>query len=295
MKKNKIVVFGGSGFIGSHVADHLSEAGYKVFIYDLNKSSYLQHDQEMVVGDILDQEKVDETVKGAHAVYNFAAIADLDKAINKPVETINVNLLGTVKILEACRKNKVGRFIYASTVYVHSKEGGFYRCSKQAAEEYIHEFHYRYEQDYCILRYGSLYGPRAGQENGLRQLLSNAIKEGKLRYLGHPDTVREYIHIDDAARASLVALGNEFKNQHVILTGHEAMKVSSLLKMIGEILDIKKDLEFLDQDYTGHYVNTPYSYNKKMGMKYIPSMHIDLGQGILQLIDEIIKLDGISK
>jgi len=126
MKKNKIVVFGGSGFIGSHVADHLSEAGYKVFIYDIRKSSYLRDDQKMIVGDILDQENVDEAVKGAKAVYNFAALADLDEAINLSFETINVNLLGTVKLLEACRNNKVGRFIFASTVYVHSKEGGFY-------------------------------------------------------------------------------------------------------------------------------------------------------------------------
>jgi UDP-glucose 4-epimerase len=289
LKKNKIVVFGGSGFIGSHVADQLSEAGYKVFIYDIRESSYLQDDQKMIVGDILDQEKVDETVKGAHAVYNFAAMADLDEAIHQPIETINVNLLGTVKILEACRKNKVGRFIYASTIYVHSKEGGFYRCSKQAAEEYIHEYHYRYGQDYCVLRYGSLYGPRSGADNGLWQLLNTAITEGELRYIGHPDTFREYIHIDDAAKASVMAMGKEFKNHHIVLTGQEPMKVLSILKMIGEILDIKKDIEFLDKDYTGHYVSTPYYHRNPIGMKYIPPLHVDLGQGILQMINEINK------
>ena len=98
---SKVVVFGGSGFIGSHVADHLSKAGYKVFIYDIRKSSYLQDEQEMIVGDILDQKNVDKAVQGAKAVYNYAALADLDKVINQPVETINVNLLGTVKILDA--------------------------------------------------------------------------------------------------------------------------------------------------------------------------------------------------
>ena len=295
MKKNKIVVFGGSGFIGSHVADHLSEAGYKVFIYDIRKSSYLRDDQKMIVGDILDQENVDEAVKGAKAVYNFAALADLDEAINLSFETINVNLLGTVKLLEACRNNKVGRFIFASTVYVHSKEGGFYRCSKKAAEEYIQEFHYRYGLNYCILRYGSIYGPRSGPENGLWKLLNTAIKEGELRYMGNPDTRREYIHIDDAAKSSLLAMGKEFNNKHIVLTGQEPMKVSSILKIIGEILGIEKDIEFLDQDYTGHYVSTPYSFKKTIGMKYIPSMHVDLGQGVLQMIDEINKMDEISK
>jgi len=57
--------------------------------------------------------------------------------------------------------------------------------------------------------------------------------------------------------------------------------------MIGEILDIKKDIEFQDTVYTGHYIRTPYSYNEKVGKKYIPSMHVDLGQGILQMINEI--------
>ena len=294
MKKNKIVVFGGSGFIGSHVADHLSKAGYNVFIYDIKKSSYLQDDQKMIVGDILDQEKVDEAVKGAIAVYNFAALADLNKVINLPVETININLVGTVKILEACRKNKVDKFIYASTVYVYSREGGFYRCSKQAAEEYIKEFHNRYGQDYCILRYGSLYGPRSGPENGLRQILNTAIKKGKLQYMGHPDAFREYIHIDDGAKSSLLAMGKEFKNKHIVLTGQEPMKVSTVLKMIGEILGIEKDIEFLEDDYTGHYVSTPYFYKNPVGMKYIPSMHVDLGQGILQMIDEIFKSKGTS-
>jgi len=287
LEQNKVIVFGGSGFIGSHVADHLTKVGYKVVIYDLKESPYLKHEQDMIVGDILDQEKVDLTVKGATAVYNFAALADIEKTLDQPIETLNINLLGTIKILEACRKNKIKRFIYASTIYVQSKEGGFYRCSKQAAEEYIHEYHYRYGQDYCILRYGSLYGPRCGEENGLWKLLKTAITENELRYIGHSDTFREYIHIDDAAKASVMALGKEFKNHHVVLTGQEPMKVLNVLKMIGEILDIKKDVEFLDEDYTGHYKSTPYYYKDSVGMKYIPPLHIDLGQGIIQMINEI--------
>jgi|TARA_Y100000294_G_scaffold174840_1_gene193680 UDP-glucose 4-epimerase len=285
--RNKIVVFGGSGFIGSHVADHLSEAGYEVIIYDIKDSLYLRDDQEIVIGDILDFKKVENVTKDAMAVYNFAALADLDEALSKPVQTVEINLLGTIRILEACRKNDVKRFVFASTVYVNSKEGGFYRCSKKAAEEYIQEYHNRYGLDYCILRYGSLYGPRCGEDNGLWQILNNAIKTGKLQYMGHPDSLRDYIHVDNAARASLKALNNDFKNQHIILTGQELMRVLDLLKMIGEILDIKKDIEFQDTVYTGHYIRTPYSYNEKVGKKYIPSMHVDLGQGILQMINEI--------
>jgi UDP-glucose 4-epimerase len=285
--RNKIVVFGGSGFIGSHVADHLSEAGYEVIIYDIKDSPYLRDDQEIVIGDILDLEKVDNVTRDAKVVYNFAALSDLNEALDKPLETIEVNLLGTVKILEACRKNKIERFIYASTVYVHSREGGFYRCSKLATEQYIQEFHNQYGLEYCVLRYGSLYGPRSGPDNGLWRILDLAVTTGEIKYVGHPETFREYIHVDDAARASLMALGDDFKNQHIVLTGQEPMKVFDLLKMIGEILEIKKDIQFQDTSYVGHYIRTPYSYNEKVGKKYIPSMHVDLGQGILQMINEI--------
>ena len=138
--KNKVVVVGGSGFIGSHVADCLSDAGYKVTIYDTTKSQWLRNDQKLVIGDIQDIEKLNKVIKGSEIVYNFAALADLNQALEQPRKTINVNILGNFNVLEACRIHKVGRFIYASTVYVHSREGGFYRCSKQASEAYVEEY-----------------------------------------------------------------------------------------------------------------------------------------------------------
>ena len=83
-----VIVFGGSGFLGSHVADALSNAGHHVKIYDLRKSEYLKPTQEMIIGDILDEAKVMDAVKGADVIYNFAGITDIDEASNKPIETI---------------------------------------------------------------------------------------------------------------------------------------------------------------------------------------------------------------
>ena len=100
--------------------------------------------------------------------------------------------------------------------------------------------------------------------------------------------MREYIHVEDAARASIAALGDEFRNQHVVLTGQEPMRVLDLLKMLAEILDLPKDaVEFVPVEYAGHYVMTPYAYQPKLGRKYTPPLHVDLGQGLLQLIEEI--------
>jgi UDP-glucose 4-epimerase len=284
----KVVVLGGSGFIGSHVADCLSDNGYQVTIFDHIYSTWLREDQEMIVGDILDVEALEQAIKGAKFVYNFAALADLNQALDNPVKTVKINILGNINALEACRIHNIERFIYASTVYVHSREGSFYRCSKQSSEYYIEEYQKAYGLDYTILRYGSLYGLRADNTNGIYRIIRDAIKTGKIQYKGDIQSMREYIHVDDASQASISILDESFKNESIILTGQEPMHVSDLLKMIAEILNLKNDsVEFIEEESSGHYVRTPYAYQPKLGRKYIPSVHVDLGQGLLQVITDL--------
>ncbi len=284
---NKACVFGGSGFLGSHVADCLVEDGYSVKVFDRQPSAWLKDGQEMVVGNLLSLDDVNEAVAGADVVYNFAALSDLNEGLNKPLETIRINILGNAHVMEACRNHNVSRFIYASTVYVNSRDGGFYRCSKQAAEHYVEEYQRVFGLDFTILRYGSLYGPRADKANGLYRIVKNAVESGSVCYEGSSEALREYIHVTDAARASVVALGGEFCNQSVVLTGQEPMRVDDLLKMLAEILGYENGVEFLETNNIGHYVRTPYAYQPKLGRKYISPMHVDLGQGLIQLIHQI--------
>ena len=284
----KAVVVGGSGFIGSHVADCLSDDGYQVTIYDFVKSLWFRESQEMVIGDILDDKALKQVIKGADVVYNFAGLANLDHALNQPINTAKINILGNLNVLEACRIHNVKRFIYASTMYVYSREGSFYRCSKQSSEHYVEEYQRVYGLDYTILRYGSLYGPRTDDTNGIFRIISSALKTGKVQYKGDIESMREYIHVSDAARASVSILDESFKNESIILTGQEQMSLNNLLKMIAEILNYKDDsVEFIEGKYSGHYVRTPYSYQPKLGRKYIPSTHVDLGQGLLQVITDL--------
>ena len=284
----KAVIVGGSGFIGSHVADYLSEFGYQVTIYDKQRSPWLRADQQMVLGDVLDVEKLHKTITGAEVVYNFAALADLNEAIEQPLKTVNINILGNLNVMEAAHAHGVKRFIYASTIYVHSREGGFYRCSKHASEMYVEEYQKIYGLDYTILRYGSLYGPRADETNGLYRIVRSALKNGVVSYEGDIDAMREYIHAEDAARASIDALNDEFINESIVLTGQEPMKVIDMLKILSEILGFSPEsVKFIEDQYAGHYVRTPYAYQPKLGRKYIPPVHVDLGQGLLQIINEI--------
>jgi UDP-glucose 4-epimerase len=287
-------VIGGSGFLGSHVADQLSEAGYSVTIFDRLPSRWLRADQQMVVGDIRSLEQLQAAISGSQVVYNFAALADLNAALDRPLDTVHINVLGTVNALEAARAARVQRFVYASTVYVYSREGGFYRCSKQAAEHYVEEYQSAFGLDFTILRYGSLYGPRADDTNGLFRIVRDALTSGKISYEGNPESIREYIHVEDAARASVAALGDEFRNESVVLTGHQPMRVLDLLKMLAEIMGMRDAVDFRDENYAGHYVRTPYAYLPKLGRKYAPALHVDLGQGLIQLIDEVRRSRGTS-
>ena len=148
----RVIVFGGAGFLGSHVADALSEAGHKVTVFDVKPSPYLRADQQEIVGDILDAERVAAAVKGCEALYNFAGIAEIEDANARPLDTVRFNILGNTILLEAARKESIKRFVFASTLYVYSDAGGYYRSSKQACELLIDNDRQAYGLPYTILR-----------------------------------------------------------------------------------------------------------------------------------------------
>ena len=282
-----VVVFGASGFLGSHVADALSGAGYQVRLFDHIASPYQRIDQEMIMGDIMDIEQVIEAARGAYAVYNFAAIADIDEAHNKPVATATINVLGNMHVLEAARIAGANRFVFASSVYVYSESGSFYRASKQAAERFTETYHDRYGLDYTILRYGSLYGRRADRRNGIYRMLHEAIQKHSITYHGSGNAMREYIHVEDAARMSVQVLTPEFANRHLILTGEERMRIRDVMTMISEIMPWNVELHFEEANAISHYEITPYAFQPRIGRKLVLNEHVDIGQGILDCIREI--------
>jgi UDP-glucose 4-epimerase len=283
----KAVVFGGSGFLGSYVIDELLKRDFEVSIADVLEPKNKKVEFHKI--DILDKERVFEIVEGADYIYNFIAISNLDEAIHKPIQTMNINVLGNMNILEACRNSgKVERFIYASSAYALSEDGSFYGISKRTSEKVIEEYQKRYGLKYTIIRYGSVYGEKASHNNYIYNLISDALKSGKLIYKGDGEDVREYIHAKDTAKLSVDILENsEFENEHVILTGIEKMKRIELLTMINEIMGNRFEITNIDRNHLGHYKITPYSFNPTVGKKLVANPFMDLGQGLLELIQNI--------
>ena len=285
MIKRKITVIGGAGFLGSHVADILSREGHQVTIFDQIKSPWITQDQKMIVGDLMDKDLLSDLISENEIVYHFAGLSDLNLNLEQAVNSARINILGTVQLLEECKKANIERFIYASSMYVNSREGGFYRCSKQSCEDFIQEFNKLFNLEYTILRIGSVYGPRSNDDNGLYRIIKKALDKGKIYYKGSPDAQREFIHVYDIADACLKCLEEYFKNQIVVLTGAEKLLVKDVLHIIAEILDLdESNIEFIQGEYKGHYKRTPYSVKTNLGKKYNPQFNIDIGQGIADLI-----------
>ena len=283
-----VLVIGGSGFLGSHIADALSADNHSVTIFDVKSSAWASNSQTVVVADISDQPLLEREIRKADVVYHMAGIADIAEAKTDPLQTISDNIMGSAKVISLCAKHSV-RLMYGSTIYVYSKHGSFYRASKQAVETLIEVFHEESGLQYTILRFGSLYGERSDNTNGLTNIINRAIVNGEISYVGSKAFVREYIHVLDAAKASADVLKDKYKNQHIILTGKKKIKVHDFLKILAKICKVSKKIKFLNKKYIGHYTLSPFTYKPKIGKRFALSSQIDFSKGLQKLINGIKK------
>lgn len=283
----KVVVFGGSGFIGSYVVEELINNGYDVVVADLTPSKYID-EKYFKRCDILDEKSVNEIVKEADIVYNFAGFANLDDAIANPKKALELNVMGNLNILEACKNNNIKRFVYASSAYAMSDKGSFYGISKLTSEKLTEEYYKKFGLEFTIIRYGSVYGERDYHNNYIYNLVKNAMQTGAINHSGDGEEVREYIHAADVAKLALQVIeSDEFINEHLILTGVERMHRKELFDMINEILGNKLEIKLNNDGYHNHYQTTPYSFHPTRSKKLVANPYIDMGQGILECMKDI--------
>src|SRR5919206_51573 len=201
-----VLVTGGAGFIGSDVVDRLLACGLRPRIYDLRASPH--HSAEIVEtvrGDLRDLDRLCRAMRGCDAVLHLAAAADVDDVRAHPVRAHERNSGGTLNVLEAARRTKVRRVVYASTVWVYSDThadlldeavplnppGHLYTATKLAGELYCRSYHELYGLEYTVLRFGIPYGPRARPAAVVPSFVSRALgwrpetsfREGVRRYV----------------------------------------------------------------------------------------------------------------
>ena len=125
----------------------------------------------------------------------------------------------------------------------------------------------------------------------MRGYVRQVVKEGRLKYDGTGRERREYVHVQDAARLSVEVLDEQYKNQAITITGTQVLNSNELIEMIFEIAGSQKIIDYVETDKrTYHYSMTPYRYTPKQSRKLVPQEFIDLGQGILEIVEEVHQL-----
>ncbi|HEX3832283.1 MAG TPA: NAD-dependent epimerase/dehydratase family protein [Solirubrobacteraceae bacterium] len=249
----RVLVTGGSGFIGSHVVDKLRARGHEPVIYDLRPSPWHQDTAERVdtvLGSITDREALERALHSCDAVAHLAAVADVNDVHASPEDAERVNARGTVAVLEACRRAGVKRVLYASTIWVYSDTESdevdedtllpppshLYTSTKLAGELYCKSYQELYGIDYTILRFGIPYGPRAREAAVIPAFVNKAFKGEPLTLSGDGMQSRRFVYVEDLADGVAAGLDDVATNRVYNLVSDENVTIKKIAELVQEIV-----------------------------------------------------------
>jgi UDP-glucose 4-epimerase len=265
---SKVLVTGGAGFIGSHLVDKLISRGYSVVVLDNFHSGEMEsfcevlgrESFEVIEGDIRDRKAVREAMDGVDAVVHLAALIDVKESVSGPFETHDVNVNGTLNVLNEAVRSDVRKFLFASSTAVYGEGNPLpleeehllnpispYAASKVSAEYYCRAFNNCYGLSTVVLRFFNVYG--LGQKNGaysgvITRFLQNALKGEPLIVYGDGKQTRDFILVDDVVEATLLALENaNSKGETFNVCTGKPTAVNELVQIVKEVL--KRDLKVI--------------------------------------------------
>jgi UDP-glucose 4-epimerase len=248
----RVLVTGGSGFIGSHVVDKLRARGHEPVIYDLRPSPWHQGDESVdtVLGSITDREALERALHSCDAVAHLAAVADVNDVHASPEDAERVNARGTVAVLEACRRAGVKRIAYASTIWVYSDcaedevdedtllapPSHLYTSTKLAGELYCKAYQELYGIDYTILRFGIPYGPRAREAAVIPAFVGKAMRGEPLTLAGDGGQSRRFVYVEDLADGVALGLDDAATNRVYNLASDENVTIKQIAVRVQELI-----------------------------------------------------------
>jgi UDP-glucuronate 4-epimerase len=271
-----ILVTGGAGFIGSHLVERLLTEGHGVICLDnfdpfydpalkhRNLSQALRDSRfRLVAGDLRDEGLIGKLFQEEKIefVAHLAARAGVRPSVQDPALYADVNIRGTIRLLEACRKNGVRRYVFASSssVYGNNSRVPFseedpvnspispYAATKKAGELLGHTYHHLYGLDVACLRYFTVYGPRQRPEMAIHHF-TRSIHEGrKISIFGDGNSLRDYTYIDDAIEGTLGALSREHGYEIYNIGESQTIRLSQLIQALEEQIGKKALVEHLPE------------------------------------------------
>lgn len=270
----KVVVTGGSGFIGSHVVDALIDAGHHVTVLDYHVHP---HREDVIFEnvDLMDLSSVLSATRGAEHIFHLAAVSNVNYAYMYPVHTTVLNVVGTTNVLEAARINGAQRVYMASTVWVYNGSpdgigldestpfyldgaGHIYTSTKMAAEMICHNYNQLYKVPFTVLRLGIPYGPRMREELLIPVFIKKALNGEPLTIAGKGNQYRNFVYVQDMAEAHVLAMSEIAVNQTYNLEGSRKITVLEVAQGIRANIGDHVKIEFVPErpgDFGGKEVS----------------------------------------
>lgn len=260
-----VLVTGGAGFIGSHIAELLIEQGYEVFIIDnLSKecSVNIPHPAIFWKCDIRSPEV--ENIFQQYAfdyVIHLAAQTAVSVSNVNPIEDQDTNIAGLLKILDLSRIYQVKRFIFSSSAATYGNPSrvpisedlqqrpiSFYGLSKMVGEKYIQMYHDIYGLEYVILRYSNVYGPRqdSSLEGGVISIFIECVKKAiPYTIYGDGKQTRDFIYVKDIAEANIAAMQTSYGNRIYNISTNIQMSLNDIIEELGRITGKRNPVHYL--------------------------------------------------
>lgn len=276
----RVVVTGGSGFIGSHVVDELLGQGHDVTIYDVEAPRHAQ-DCAFLRGDTRDLDRMTSAVAGADIVYHLAAEANVNRFFQSPMYSNDITANATLVVLQAARRAGSRRVLLASTEWVYGSvpdEGNndgdeqiteetpcaaspdhLYTSSKIASELFCKNYRRLYGVDYTIMRFGIPFGERARPETVTPTFLRKLLDGEPIVIHGDGSQTRQFIYVKDLARGNAACMNPVAANETFNLNGVQRISVLEIVRTLERLLGKQARLSFVDDragNFKGRFISS---------------------------------------
>jgi len=264
----KCIIFGGHGFIGSHLAERLVEKGYSVTVFDRFKAgpgnmSGIEDKIEVISGDFLNKDDVNRALEGMDLLFHYISTTNPATSIGDPIYDIESNIVGSVRLFQTAVEAGIQKVIFSSsggTIYGKTYDYPIsestppnpvnpYAISKLAIEKYLHYFQESSGLEYLILRYSNPYGERQNPyaKQGVIPIFLNKIKNNERPVIyGDGSAIRDYIYIKDAIDATIAVLESKAHERVFNIGSGQETSLSQLIEIMSEVTGKKCIPEYKD-------------------------------------------------